>query len=875
MRKTITDNPLHGEKLYSALINSLRAIVWEADPQTFQFSFVSPHAERILGYPSCQWVEEPNFWYAHTHPDDAGRSADFCRESVAKGIDHDFQYRMIAADGRVVWMHDIVTLVRLSDGALRLRGIMIDISETKATEAKLRSSEERFQLAMQGTQDGLWDWNLLTDETYFSPGWKAMLGYAEEELADHLDTWAKAVHPDDRDQVLALVQDYIAGRVEKYETEFRMHHKDGHYVTVLSRGVLSRDARGKAVRMVGTHVDITERRRAEEELRLKSFTIDNLSDEIIWTTPECRIWKVNDFACEKLGYSCDELLALTVSDIDPDFTKDACRTHWGKIEAAGSLCFESRHKTKDGRIYPVEVTANRFNHDGLEYNCSIIRDISERKKLEQALRDSEEQFRTLCDFAPIGIFRSDQDGNNTYMNRRWEDITGISVSQGMNEGLVGSVHPEDRAGIVTVWNEAVAAGSSFSHECRILTPQNKCKWIRALGSPLKGQHGAVIGYVGTVEDITELQQARQEILKIQKLESLGLMAGGIAHDFNNILTAVLGNISLAQYQLHDPEKLSKRLEDAEKATSRARDLTQQLLTFAKGGVPIKSAIDLRGLLKEASDFALHGSSVRCLYDLAQDLWPVEADEGQLIQVVQNLVLNAVQAMPDGGTVTVSAKNVTSRENRRFVKVSFADTGIGIPEAHLQKIFDPYFTTKQQGSGLGLATCFSIISKHDGKIRVTSTLGEGSTFVVSIPAAEGVCRISPPAQSVDHRGCGRILVMDDESGVREIVKSMLEEFGYSADCVENGAEAIELYRQMKLLGRPFSAVILDLTIPGGAGGKDVIKKLLEVDPEVKAVVSSGYSNDPVMANFRHYGFKAVLKKPFLPREMNSVLRDLLR
>jgi nitrogen-specific signal transduction histidine kinase/CheY-like chemotaxis protein len=393
---------------------------------------------------------------------------------------------------------------------------------------------------------------------------------------------------------------------------------------------------------------------------------------------------------------------------------------------------------------------------------------------------------------------------------------------------------------------------------------------------VKSLDGKISGFVGAMEDITELRQARQDMLKNQKIESLGVLAGGIAHDFNNILTIILGNVSLARLQLNDPEKVANQLEKAEKATARAKDLAQQLLTFARGGEPVKKIIDVRSLLKEAAGFALHGSNVRGEFSISDDVWPVEVDEGQLSQVIQNLVLNAVQAMPEGGTVTISAENaIVPEEGRRFVKISVADTGAGISEHHLQRIFDPYFTTKQQGSGLGLATCYSIIRKHGGKIGATSTLGKGSTFHISLMASDKEVVFEPCQRKTVSHGSDRLLVMDDEEDIRELTQAILGKLGYTVESVKNGTEAVDLYRKRNEEGTPFSAVILDLTIPGGVGGKETIEKLLRIDPDVKAIVSSGYSTDPIMANYRDYGFSAVLVKPYRPQDLSKVLQELLR
>ncbi len=504
----------------------------------------------------------------------------------------------------------------------------------------------------------------------------------------------------------------------------------------------------------------------------------------------------------------------------------------------------------------------------------IYHDWLRRKAGVQALVEQEAKFHSLCDSAPVGIFQTDGRGELTYVNPCWEEITGVPAATGLGQEWVMPVHPEDRETIRTAWADTAIGEHLYFREFRLLTPEGKLKWVRMLANPMKSVEGTVTGYVGTLADITELRQAKQEMLKTGKLESLGVLAGGIAHDFNNILTAILGNLSLLRRQLGNPERATRRLDEAEKAVSRAQDLSRQLLTFARGGEPVKKIVALGSLLQEAAGFVTHGSTVRCEYSWPDDLWAVEADEGQLSQVIHNLVINAVQAMPDGGIVTISAENVDTPLGQRYVRIAVADTGTGIPESHLQKIFDPYFTTKQKGSGLGLATSYSIIRKHGGKLRAVSTLGKGSTFFISLPAATQQIKPQANAKSETARGRGRVLVMDDEDVVGEIAQAMLEELGYTVELVKDGAEAVELYRKRQEEATPFAAAIMDLTIPGGMGGKEAIKRLLDIDPAVKAIVSSGYFTDPVMADFREYGFSAVLSKPYRLEEMSSVLQELL-
>ncbi len=383
------------------------------------------------------------------------------------------------------------------------------------------------------------------------------------------------------------------------------------------------------------------------------------------------------------------------------------------------------------------------------------------------------------------------------------------------------------------------------------------------------------------KEMAQRKKMENEILNAQRLESIGTLAGGIAHDFNNLLTAILGNISLAR-RSGDTENMPEKLEAAERACIRAQDLTRQLLTFSKGGAPVKKTISLARLLKECVPFTLRGSNVKGELDIPQDLWPVEVDPGQLHQVIGNLVINADQAMPEGGKITVSAQNTEIEKDNQlllkagsYVEISVADRGVGIAEKHLQRIFDPFFSTKRKGSGLGLATSYSIIKNHGGRITVDSRIGDGTTFQLYIPAAPGkVIEEKEQKSEQPFSGAGRILVMDDEEMIRDMVFDFLGEIGYEVVTAEDGAEAIALYKEARKSGKDFDAVILDLTVPGGLGGKEALKGLVEIDPGVKAIASSGYHGDPVMANFKDFGFSNAIAKPYKIEELNGVLRDVL-
>ncbi|MFQ5453655.1 MAG: ATP-binding protein, partial [Candidatus Zixiibacteriota bacterium] len=388
-------------------------------------------------------------------------------------------------------------------------------------------------------------------------------------------------------------------------------------------------------------------------------------------------------------------------------------------------------------------------------------------------------------------------------------------------------------------------------------------------------------YLNYIIDITDRKRNEQKIIKMEKLESIGVLAGGIAHDFNNLLTGILGNISLVKLDLNPKEEIYVNLDEVEKATIRAKDLTQQLLTFSKGGEPVKVISSISVLIKETVPFVLHGSNVKPEFSIADNLYSTEIDISQISQVLHNIVLNGNQAMPNGGKIKVSAENIFLKRQSNlplkagcYVKITIEDEGAGIPPEHIEKIFDPYFTAKQNGTGLGLSTSYSIIQKHKGNIEVESKIGKGSKFHIYLPATDQKAKTKEITPSKIIKGQGRILVMDDEALIRDLTKKILIKHGFTVDCVNDGAEAVNLYQLAMKKKKPYSVVILDLTIPNGMGGKETIEKLWAIDPQVKAIVCSGYSNDPVMSDYKKNFFSGVVSKPYRPIELVQAVNDLL-
>ncbi len=521
----------------------------------------------------------------------------------------------------------------------------------------------------------------------------------------------------------------------------------------------------------------------------------------------------------------------------------------------------------------------RLSEDFGRSRESLLEEIAERKKAEEDQKIFASLVENSNDLIGIASF----DGTLTYMNQAGRILLGLEAEgdvRGIN--LREFVFPKHQPMLEFLYSEILRTGSwkgetKFRH-FRTGASVYFDTLAFVIRDPKTGQG---VAFAKISRDMGERRAIERERIQIQKLESVGILAGGIAHDFNNLLSAIAGYVSLARACVPVEGKVGEHLSKAEQATFRAKDLTHQLLTFSRGGTPVIKPTSVREMIRESSNWALQGSNVQCDIAVPPDLWLVDADEGQINQVMNNLLINACQAMPGGGTIQISARNVTFGTNERppleggrYVKVSVQDHGIGIPGEHLPKIFDPYFSTKQHGSGLGLATSYAILQKHRGIITVESKLGVGTTFHLFLPVSRGNRIEQIPVEAMPLKGEGKILVMDDDKVIRDVVSSMLRKLGFSTSTAADGEEAITLYGTGLESGEPFDAVIMDLTVPGGLGGKEAITKLLQVDPKAKVIVSSGYSNDDIMSNYKAYGFSAAVPKPFNLTQLGEVIGRLL-
>ncbi len=604
-----------------------------------------------------------------------------------------------------------------------------------------------------------------------------------------------------------------------------------------------------------------------------------------------RILDVNNGMLEMYGYTYREALNVDVGDLSSNeypYTMEEAGKKIQKTISQGPQIFDWRARKKDFTLFWVEVATKHTEFSGKGYVIAVVRDVNDRKQTEAALAEEKERLAVTLRSIGDGVITTDVNGNITMLNKVAEDLTGWSQEDAQGKHLTAVFHiinDQSRERSDDPASKVLSTGAiiELSEHTVLIARDGTERTVADSGAPIKDRDSQIIGVILVFRDVTEKNQMELEIIKGRKLESIGILAGGIAHDFNNILAAVLGNINLALTHTDEKDGNYKLLIEAEKASLRARDLTQQLLTFSKGGSPVIELADITEIIKDSASFILRGSNVRCDYQFAKDLWPAQIDSSQISEVVQNIVLNASQAMPSGGTITIIAKNMKSENQKKvnldpgdYIELTIRDDGIGIPLSLIDNIFDPYFTTKQEGSGLGLAITHSIIKKHHGHIGVVSKRDEGTTFTIYLPAAaEGKTleSIDEDEEQTTVEG-GKVLVMDDEEMIRTFTGEMLSMMGFDALFAQTGEEAIELFRSAQEAGDPVDLVIMDLTIPGGMGGKEAVGKIHKLDPNAKVIVTSGYSNDPIMADCQKFGFCATLIKPFQLKDLEKAINKAL-
>lgn len=768
--------------------------------------------------------------------------------------------------------------------------------------SEYRELKERYEKILNATR-GLLLISTVKEGRYIevNENFAALSGYAKSEIIGRtsmeLGFW---VDPKEREKLIKSLM--LEGRVEGLELTVR--NRAGQIKTISVSGELFEHQGEPCLVLFG--YDITEQLKMEEKLkevnRRLNDIVDFLPDPTFVVDKDRRVIAWNRAMEAMTGVKKEEIIGQgdyaysvpfygkpvpTLIDL-VDRSDPEVEERYDTFVRFGHTCYGASYcpYVYGGKgAYLWAKASPLLDGEGRMVGAiESVRDVTDNIFLEKAWAAEKEQLAATLRSIGDGVITTDSQGRVILINRAAEEMLGVAQEEAKGKALteVFKVRACDNPEFKEVLEKVLTADKVVELPDMILNgeEEGEKRIVSVSGSPIKDPDGQPTGCVIAFRDVTERKRREEEIIRKAKLESLGVLAGGIAHDFNNLLTVIMGNLSVLK-ALNPSSEYESICEGAEKACSRAKALANRLLTFARGGWPVKKVQNLGDFLEDAVQFATSGSEVRCETIIPRKLWAVEIDGDQIAQVIQNLIINAIQAMPNGGTVRLKAENVWLDKKNGvplppgpYVKVTVQDQGTGIPKEHLARVFDPYFTTKETGSGLGLTSAYSIIKAHGGYLGVESELGTGSNFYFYLPARPDAEVEREERKKVALSGKGRILVMDDEEGVRQVVAQMLEAIGYEAVTARDGKEAVELYERALREGKRFRAVLIDLTVPGGMGGRETMARLLKIDPQVKGIISSGYSNDPIMAKHREYGFSGVISKPYGIKELSRVLNEVL-
>ncbi len=832
-------------------------------------------------------VEEMQAWRAEefikvVHPDHKEFVLDQARKKQAgdkDAVPH-YSYKIVSRSGRIKWLDSFSKPVTLMGRFADLISV-IDISEQKKAEEALKESERKYRELYEEAPNA-----------YVTVDAGGIVRNANRKAADQLNMTLEELigsnaidlypdTPDGKPKVQRVIETFVSGR-EVHGEELEMIKSDGSslWTRLYVRPVFNE--KGEVIESWAIATDITETKLAEEELRKSEQRFDFAIGQIpglFWTVDlDCRFTCLMGSSLDKLGVDPSRVLGTTLFEYfntsDEKFYPIAVQ-----YEAFQKKSVSFEHE-RDGNWFDGHVAPLCDERGEVIGALGLAIDVTDRKRALEMARVSERNYQSIFETSPDGIVICAPDGRLLEANKAFREMLGYTAEE-IREKTYRDITPDK-------WSEdderavkrILDGRGGIGIEKEYIKKDGTVFPVHVLGWLIQDEEGGVEKIGSFVKDVTHARMIEEELRKAHKLESVGVLAGGIAHDFNNLITVILGNVTLARME-EEKDKREKFLEMAESACARSRDLTQQLLTFSRGGAPVKKSVSIGEIIRNSTEFALRGSNVKPLFDFSDGLWPAEVDEGQISQVVQNLVINADQAMPAGGTLKITAENLSvgpgspeALPEGRYLKLGFEDEGIGISQKCLPRVFDPYFTTKQKGSGLGLAVTYSIVKKHGGAITVTSKLGEGSTFCVFLQASEaGPTRTDKAGKPASRIG-GKALIMDDEEMVRITAAEMLRSLGMEVDTAADGEEAARKYQSAFSKGDPYKVVIMDLTIPGGMGGKEAVKAVLSIDPKARVMVASGYSNDPVIANHKDYGFKAAIVKPFLTSELAEAIEGVV-
>ncbi len=899
------------ELLLNGIMRNLPGIVYCASVHPngeITFNFVSERITEVLGLP-CETEGLIDRFLQRIHPEDRDLLMGSIRNVVERFFSWNYEMRFIKPTGEMIWLKGLSSPSRIGEDII-YNGIILDTTEQKRVEESLHESEARWQFALEGAGDGVWDWNARTNEVFFSKQWKAMLGYEEHEIGNRLDEWDQRLHPEDREQAYADLNNHLAGRAPMYLSEHRLRCKDGSYKWILDRGkVIQWTEDGKPLRVIGIHSDITARKRAEEALeKERAFlrqVIDAVPGFVCVKNLDGRFDLANKALAEAYGTTVEQLSGKK----DTDFIKNEEEVRQFLQDDREVIV---RHQIK--RIPEEKIThANGQEHwlsttkvpllrqDG---ECSqllaVATDITERKRAEAALRESEEKFRAFVETSNDWVWAMDKEGRHTYSNGRINDIIGYAPEEILQFEAVDIVHPDDVAAAQALLDECISEKKGWDRfMLRFRHKNGSYRWIESSAVPVLDSQGNLTGFRGTDRDITDRIQAENQriemerrLLQAQKLESLGVLAGGIAHDFNNLLMAILGNLDMALMDMPPSTPARECIEEAIQAANRATTLTRQMLAYSGKGRFIMETMNLNAFLKDNA--ALFHSMAPKTATLDMQLEPasafIAADQAQMQQIVTNLLLNAAEALGETpGRITLRTGTCVCGEDDlgksrldekppagEFVFLEVSDTGCGMDEDALRRMFEPFFSTKFTGRGLGLAAVLGIVLGHKGAIFVNTAVCQGTTVRVLFPAIERVNAAkggdSDTVSQVPPEPASRyVLVVDDEEAIRNLCAAFVRRLGYQVLTAADGEEALALFEQHQ---PGIVCVLLDLTMPR-MDGVTAFKHLKRLDPRVKVILCSGYNEQEATQRFTREGLAGFIQKPYRLKALTEKLQHVLR
>ncbi len=785
-------------------------------------------------------------------------------------------------------------------GVAGLIGIMIDITERKRIEDALRETNKKLELVLRGAKLGFWVLDYASDKIEVNNYWAEILGYRVEEIGDEPSILRELTHPDDWPQVQKSIESHVSQVTDQHEIEFRMRCRSGQWKWVLSWGqVVERTKDGNPLKAAGIHIDITERKRSEQAYKQKSDELGERVKELHCLT---QLLQMTQEECESLdgllsrivrllppAWQYPDLTAAQITIHDREFkTENYVYSPWqlsapiiceGKIVGRVIVSYASEKPESDEGPFSRE---ERVLLNAIAFH---IGDFIERHAARTELQMSEEKYRSLVNSMPYGVSMISADLEILSLNSKMKEwFPNVDVNRKPICHRALHAPPSDSPCSYCPVLKTFEDGDIHEAVTETPTPNGIINY-RLQASPIRNVQNEIIAVIETVEDVTQKLRIEQELINADRLASISVLAGGIAHDFNNLLMAISGNLTLATIDMSTEDSSYSHLKEASLAAQRAQSLTRQLLTFSKGNSLSKKEANIADIIKETVGFTLSSTNSSCDIEVNGDLYKTFVDEGQMVQVIQNLLINADQAMPNGGNITITLENRKVGQNGdspvppgNYVRITVRDEGVGMSEDVQRKIFDPFFTTKEKGNGLGLATTYSIIQQHEGHIQVASRVGWGTTFEIYLPAVNNSQSTAEPStmeSDSPRTDCsGRVLVMDDGMIVRRLTSDYLTNMGYEVKTVADGESAIKEYQAAREAAQPYDVVLLDLCVSGGMGGRDVLQKIKVLDDEVKAIAASGFLDDTIRRELEAVGFVSCLVKPYDKASLARVLATVL-